>query len=415
VAVDRFTSRLFTLGLLLVAVAAAAEAAPKILVTGSSPSLPRQGSFIDNGSMGLLDIARAMIEDGYRLHQGMGGLDTNGSVVYLFAGPMTCSDEEAFNAAEVIASQASHSRVGVIVASSGVFDCGRRVLDALGLKPPRVLRSLEGAYIVLGVPGSSMALWTLYSPDQVAAGDPWRVAAWAVREGSRIPGVLVAEYDGIRAVYVPDWSAFSNWLVRAQVEAGLDPARAVTALVAYASWGVKGHIILPSGFLPLPLNYTRVAALASILNPGVLLAGAVKAYAEAEEKAIGFLASNPLLVASAAWLLLVPIAMLVQRSLAPAPSEIGEGGVWAGGRPWAEREAIDMLLRATAGVSVSEASVNPPAILMEAFKRIGVGERDARRMLEALARNKRPWRGLDRFRALAEALAELAAARGSGG
>jgi len=285
----------FLAGLFLVALMAAFEAAPRLVLIG--PGGPRPGSLLDNGSLGMSELAAMLRDEGATLGVGVRPPDDwRGPVVYLLAGPMSCSPGGAEALARVVAEQAAAGRrVGVVAASSGNYTCARLVVEALAGSAPVPLEQAPGLYLVL--PGGPLkGPLVLYAPDRVEPVAAWRVEAAAVAAtGEKLPGVLTAETPlGVRLVYIPDWPVFSNALIRAEREAGLDPARGVTGLFAYAagSNGLRGVLVLqPTVLLPEPETPAGI-----VIQPGVALARAAEAYAKAEATLYQHIIYNPFMV-----------------------------------------------------------------------------------------------------------------------
>jgi hypothetical protein len=410
-------TRLFLAGLLLAGFVAALEAAPKLLLLGG-PGMAGPGSFLDNGSLGLSEAGRVLVEAGYRLYQGLGPVKSSGGVVYLVAGAMRCGADEAAVLAEAVESQANLSGgVGVVVAAGGAYSsCGRLVLEKLGLEPPAYIESLEGAYLVAGTPLRRNVLWALYASDHVEPTGGWRVLVWALGPGGdRVPAVLAVRRDGLVAVFIPSWNAFANAVFRAEAEAGLDPGDAVVDIVDYASQMKRGAVILPSQFLAA--NETGAPVVA--FHPATLTLRAAKAYAGIEERLRGTIASNPLLVAVAAWVLLallvVPLHFGVggagssrvrERSVASEAEAEAVEVFHLGG--WAEvGEALDAVLRAKAGVSLEEAAASPPPLLLRAAARLGLDEKMLRRILGYASSRRGPRLGGRRLLRLARELVDV--------
>ena len=375
-------AKVFMAGLLLVALAAALEAAPKLVLLGGGPGLERPGSFLDNGSLGLSEAGKALAGAGYRLLQGLGPVKGVGSVVYLVAGPMSCGADEARVLVDAIREQARYSRVGVVVAAGGEYSsCGRLVVEGLGVEAPLYLESLTGVYLVAGTPLDPSVLWALYSPDRVDPVGGWAVLSWAVgREGDRVPAVLSVDAEGVRIVYVPSWNAFSNSMVRAEREAGLEPDKAIVGLFDYASGMERGAVVLPSQFLPV-LNGSAAAMLA--FHPATLMLRAAEAYSRLEQAMYTRLSRSPLLVALAAWvltgLMLVPLHFgvgSVAGRVREKPRVRLEAREALPGEELGSledvREALELVLLEKTGVGLEEAAERPPGALVRAARRLGM-------------------------------------------
>jgi len=286
----------FLAGLGLVALAATLAAAPRYVLLGGPA--PPVGSFLDNGSLGTSLAAEALAGQGFPVGLGLTPPPGwRGPVVYLAAGPLNCSVEDAARAAALIRGAARRlGGAGVVVAASP-GGCAGNLLAALGAPPPVAVSRLSGVYVAIPLEKGAPML-VLYAPYRVAAPPGWRVAAYAVdARGNRVPGVLVYDADGLRVVYIPSPLALSNMVLRAEEEAGLDPARQLAALVRYAARAGPGDRV---AVVQPPLLLPRPRGAGAPLQPGALLLSILDAYRRIEDRVYGRAVHNPFLVTLAA-------------------------------------------------------------------------------------------------------------------
>ncbi len=405
----------FLVGLFIVALMAAFEAAPRLLLLG--PGGPRPGSLLDNGSLGMAELAGMLEQAGASLGVGVEPpRDWSGPIVYLIAGPMSCSSADAAALAEIINRIAESGRVvGLVVASSGNYSCGRLVAAAVAGSAPVTLEQAPGLYLVL--PGGPVrGPFVLYAPDRVEPVTAWRPVAVATgMSRDRLPGVLALETPlGVRIVYIPDWPVFSNALVRAEKQAGLDPSQGFMGLFAYAAGGSLRDVLVlqPTVFLPQPKTPSGI-----ILQPGVALARAAEEYAKAEQTLYQRLIYNPFAVLVAA---MVAAAVYYVASLGPGDRGVAStrekpSEAEAAPRAASLEEALAALQEATRialGASPASVAVDD-RMLRRLAAAAGVDPASARKALIAAETGKPPRLGRGRVRdtalALVEALASWAA------
>ena len=401
----------FLAGLALVALMAMFEAAPRLILLGVGG--PRPGSFLDNGSLGAAELAGLLESRGATLAAGVAPpAGWRGPVVYLLSGPMRCGTGDAEELAHVIAGLAARGlHVGLVVAAGGNYTCGLLVAAALAGSAPVAVEQAPGLYLVLpgdGVRGS----FVLLSPDRVNPPPGWRLAAEAVSaSGDTVPAVLTARSHGVTLVFIPDWAVFTNALLRAEKEAGLDPGPGVASVFEEAAGGsLRGAVVIqPTVFLPRPRTPAGL-----VIHPGVALAKAAEDYARAEQRLYTRIIYNPFAVLVAA---IVAAGAYYLASLGPAdrgirttrekpaaPPEAGER------RPTVEEALAALREAALVALGAEPASIAGDG---EALRRLaeaaGVPERLARRALIAAQRGRPPRLGAGRVRDAALAMAEALA------
>ena len=308
--------RLFALGILLVALAASLEAAPRVLVVGGA--LPREGSVLDNSSLGMSLAAGYLASHGHRVLLGTGLPRDGGPVAVVVAGPAACGPGEAASLASSLLEASKRGRVLLVLAASPPYDSCLSLLDRLGA-PLAVAGQAQGVYLAAGrLPAGSLVL-VLLDPSVAAQSPGWRVAALALGSGGdRVPGLLVSRpAEGLTVVYIPDWRAFTNAVVEAASKAGLNQAEALRVIVdSYAGPGAP--VVQPAQLYPEPPR----AGVA--FQPGLLLARLLEHYSRLEAAVLSRVSGSPALWLVFSWTLALTASAAVLAALGGASAEARE-------------------------------------------------------------------------------------------
>ncbi len=404
--------RWFILGLLVVAFFAAAEAAPKLVLLGGLT--PRPGSIVDNGSYGLSVAAEQLVAAGARVAVGLSPPPQwRGPIVYIVAGPMNCSGAAAEALARTVKSLAARGvDVGLVVASSGPYYglCGRPLLEALGA-PPLLLGETMGSPLIVPLEGG---LLVLYRPDAALSHLGWSVVATGLGAGGSGPAVLAWSRGRVRVVFVPEWDALSNWLLRAEERAGINPGPGVVSLVelAVGTRSLRGVLVLqPAMFLPQPPGGGGL-----LFQPGILAARLAEAYKGLEDRLYAEMIYNPFAVMAvasvaatalyAAWASGSGTRSVTERP--PKPEHM------RGRDALAEAAAVaDQALRILYGVGLREAASRSD-VASRLAEATGMPRRRVQVLLRRLAEGRPPRLLRRRFIAQAVEFAERLAALAAG-
>jgi len=310
--------RLFALGLIVVALVAAIYAAPKAvrLSIGYGTHI---GGPDDDSLQGSSLATRLLTRLGYTvvLEKEPGKINS-ASVVYFVSNPTRCSPE----ALEWLVDEAGRlialgAHVSLVVSDETI--CASSLIGLLGVDPPVTYSVSPRDYVVFTQSGVLFALHTVMVTEPTSK---WLIAGYTYPDA--LPGILVYNSSAYTIVYVPDSHAFTNAVLLAENETGLNPL-AELGLVMRLAGAEPGNATVVVPLYMYQQEYTA-AQVATKIQPGILVLEALSALSTEEHRFIKILEAVPGALAAASLIIAAPMYLVMREAIGGAGEAAEEEG-----------------------------------------------------------------------------------------
>lgn len=295
--------KIFSIGLLVVALVAALTSTPKVLEVSGEDI--RWGFFNDESDIGHSILYDVLLSSGYKVRAAsvreLASISDN-NIVVLIVGPTACSEGAVNSLVQVVYYLVALGRnVRVVVASEG--GCGVEIVSSLLGGAPHLVQSHEG--ISVAYDPTTGILYALYTFDTVrfSSGTGSRVTGYAfvINEnstGSTRTKLGPVSYffllGGLELYYIADSHVFSNALLSASVEAELGNVE-LALRVTRISEPSSTTVVFVKEFYETRMKVIEVLGK---VHPGVVLSNFIKGIVSFEKDMLSVIKSYHVLLLS---------------------------------------------------------------------------------------------------------------------
>ncbi len=270
--------KIFSIGLLIVALVAALTSTPKVLEVGGEDI--RWGFFNDESDIGHSILYSVLLSSGYNVRvvsiRELTSIDQN-NIVILVVGPTTCNTGVVSSLAQAVHYFVTLGKnVRVVVASEG--DCGIKIASTLLSGVTYFVQDYDN--ITVAYDPTTGIFYALYTFNTVKfSGDTGgRATGYAFVADKNNPMLRLEPVSyfflsgGLELYYIADSHVFSNALLNASVEAGLGNLELALRVVS-VSKPSNTTVLFVRDFYE---TKTKVVEVLGKVHPGIVLSNFIK-------------------------------------------------------------------------------------------------------------------------------------------